>query len=475
MQVLDAIQSVEPVEYYQDDDHFSKSPLLEARVVKATPSPTPQPHVTPVIRHLPNRQSVSPPQSRNRKRPNKHKPRTRPTQGDWVLIREMDPNRPDIAQKASEQALNSDSDSHCSEDDDMPDADSPGTATAPSVSNNGQPVPPNARPANSAPTLQEVLSSAPDSKATATHRDSVIEDETTRPFGFAADRRTSQASAVHVAPNGVHPSSNGIDRTLSISSALSNASLYPPSQPPRGLPNGHPQGNDPAPSLGLTIPQRGGLPADTLPALQAPSPARDGATTSPSQQLPSFRHIDDIARSATNDHEATRANSISFPHRQSVSSVGASPTSMVRQLSMSSHSPATPFPSLSASSPMSAHDLPHRVDLFLRTSGGGAFGTDARRPSHAASDNSPYTATLHSASTSDSYQSSEGISPGTQQTPIEQRPRHMSLDGALASRVLPPPLGSGLQQNVTQHIVGSFKCDYPGCTALPFQTQYLLK
>lgn len=240
MQVLDAIQSVEPVEYYQDDDHFSKSPLLEARVVKATPSPTPQPHVTPVIRHLPNRQSVSPPQSRNRKRPNKHKPRTRPTQGDWVLIREMDPNRPDIAQKASEQALNSDSDSHCSEDDDMPDADSPGTATAPSVSNNGQPVPPNARPANSAPTLQEVLSSAPDSKATATHRDSVIEDETTRPFGFAADRRTSQASAVHVAPNGVHPSSNGIDRTLSISSALSNASLYPPSQPPRGLPNGHP-------------------------------------------------------------------------------------------------------------------------------------------------------------------------------------------------------------------------------------------
>ncbi|KAI4617483.1 hypothetical protein J4E80_005686 [Alternaria sp. BMP 0032] len=198
MQVLDAIQSVEPVEYYQDDDHFSKSPLLEARVVKATPSPTPQPHVTPVIRHLPNRQS----------------PRTRPTQGDWVLIREMDPNRPDIAQKASEQALNSDSDSHCSEDDDMPDADSPGTATAPSVSNNGQPVPPNARPANSAPTLQEVLSSAPDSKATATHRDSVIEDETTRPFGFAADRRTSQASAVHVAPNGVHPSSNGIDRTL---------------------------------------------------------------------------------------------------------------------------------------------------------------------------------------------------------------------------------------------------------------------
>jgi hypothetical protein len=476
--MVDAIQSVEPVEYYQDDEPFSNSPLLQARFVRATPSPTPQPIVTAFVRHLPTRQSVSPSQSRNRKKSNSRKNRTRPTQGDGVLIREMDPNRPDIAQKASEQPLNSDSDSHCSGDDDMPDADSSDTAAAPSVSNHGQSVPPNARPANLPPTLQEVLGSAPDPKATATHRDSVIEDEVIRPFGLVADRRTSQASATHIAPNGVRHSTSSLDATPSTSSPLPAASLQPPSQPPRGLPNGHSQEHDSASSLGLrqlTIPARGGLSADTLPALHAPSPARDGSATSPSQQLPSFRHIDDIARSATSDHEITRANSISFPHRQSISSVGASPTSMVRQLSMSSHSPATPFPPLSASSPMSAHDLPHRVDLFLRTSGGGAFGTDARRPSHAASDNSPYTATLHSASTSDSYQSSEGLSPGTQQTPIEQRPRHMSLDGALASRVLPPPLNSGLQQSMAQHITGSFKCDYPGCTAPPFQTQYLLK
>lgn len=35
----------------------------------------------------------------------------RPTQGDWVLIREMEPNRPDIARLASETVLNSDSSS----------------------------------------------------------------------------------------------------------------------------------------------------------------------------------------------------------------------------------------------------------------------------------------------------------------------------------------------------------------------------
>jgi hypothetical protein len=472
--MLDTIQ--QSVEYYQDDDLLSKSPLLEARIVKATPSPTPPPLVTTLVRHPPSRQSVSPSQSRNQKKSNRHKIRTQPTQGDWVLIREMDPNRPDIAQKASEQALNSDSDSAA--DDDMPDADSPGTATAPAVSNHGQSVSPTTRPATQQPTLLEVLGSAPDPKATATHRDSVIEDEANRPFGFAADRRTSQASATHIAPNGVRPNTNGTNRTQSISSAMSNVSLQPPSQLSQGLPNGPSQEHELAASSGLrqlTIPQPRGLSADTLPALQAPSPARDAGVGSPSQQLPSFRHMDDIARSATSDHEATRSNSISFPHRQSISSVGQSPTSIARQPSISSHSPATPFPPLSASSPMSAHELPHHGDLFLRTSGGGAFGTDARRPSHAASDNSPYTATLHSASTSDSYQSSEGLSPGTQPTPVEPRQRHASLDGALASRVLPPPLNSGIQQQSTPHIVGYFKCDYPGCIAAPFQTQYLLK
>ena len=55
------------------------------------------------------------------------------------------------------------------------------------------------------------------------------------------------------------------------------------------------------------------------------------------------------------------------------------------------------------------------------------------------------------------------------------RPRHLTPDAALASRVLPPPLHSGLQSQSTPHIVGRFKCDYPGCTAALFQTQYLLK
>ncbi|RMZ72163.1 C2H2 finger domain transcription factor [Pyrenophora seminiperda CCB06] len=448
-----AMQVLDTVEYYGEEDAILGSPPLQAIIVKTTPSRTPSPRQTSPGRSQTTLQSAQ----------------TQPTQGDWVLLRQMDPNHPDIAQRASEVALNY-SDSSPS-DDEMLDVDSSNTAAVASDHNAVLSAMPNTHTAALQQTAQEALLSTPDPKATATHRDSVLEEDVIRHGSMLADRRPSQPSALHMG-NGVR--SNSLASNLnSVTSTLSNTSLQPPNQPFVGFGNGHTQENDLV-TLGLrqlTIPQSRGVSMDTLPALQATSPARDRAAASPSQQLPSFSEIDELARSATSNHEATRSNS--FPHRPSMSSVGHSPTSMVRQLSMSSHSPATPFPPISASSPMSANEAPHRGDLFLRTTGGGVFSTDARRPSQAASDTGHYPATLSSASTSESYQSSDGLSPGTQPTPIEQRPRHMSLDGALASRVLPPPLNSGLH-GMHAHATGSFKCDYVGCTAAPFQTQYLL-
>jgi len=465
MQILDTI------EYYGEEDAILGSPPLKAIIVKTTPSRTPSPRQTPPCHAQSVVQSVSGSLFPSQKRPNRRKARAQPTQGDWVLLRQMDPNHPEIAQRASEVALNY-SDSAPS-DDEMLDVESPNPAAVPSTHDGALSALPNNHPAVLQQTAQEALLSTPDPKATATHRDSVLEEDVIRHGSMLADRRPSQVSTMHMG-NGVR--SNSLASNLnSVTSTLSNTSLQPPSQPFGSPGSGHLQEHDSV-TLGLrqlTIPQSRGVSIDTLPALQAASPARDGGAASPSQQLPSFRHMDDIARSATSDHEATRSNS--FPHRPSLSSVGHSPTSMVRQPSMSSHSPAPPFPPMSATSPMSASELPHRGDLFLRTTGGGVFSTDARRPSQATSDTGHYSATLSSASTSESYQSSDGLSPGTQPTPIEQRPRHMSLDGALASRVLPPPVGSGLQHGMPSHATGSFKCDYPGCTAAPFQTQYLLK
>jgi hypothetical protein len=63
-------------------------------------------------------------------------------QGDWVLVREMDPNRPDIAQQVSDQALDSGFGSHSdSKGDTMPGL--LGTAAAPSTSKGAQKAPSN--------------------------------------------------------------------------------------------------------------------------------------------------------------------------------------------------------------------------------------------------------------------------------------------------------------------------------------------
>ncbi|KAF1841741.1 uncharacterized protein K460DRAFT_172488 [Cucurbitaria berberidis CBS 394.84] len=414
--------------YYEDDDALLKSPGLQPVVVKAKPSPSPPPIITHIFQPPPRIQS------------------TRPTQGDCVLIREMAPNRPDIAQQVSEQALNSDSESEV--DDDPMDDESPDTApSAPNL--------PTARPP---------------------HRDSVMEADDLMSTSLAVDRRPSHPSSLAIVPNHARLPTHGTPSTTPAASTLSATSPDQSALLHGAVTNGHPHDHFLATSphlQQLTILHSRGPTTDTLPALQTQSPPRDGAAGSPIQQqpLPSFRHLDDIARSATSDQEANRANG-AFLHRQSISSVGHSPTSIVRQLSISSHSPATPFPPLSASSPVSASSELQRGDLFLRLGGGGVFGADARRPSQA-SEGGPYASTLHSASTSESYQSSEGPSPGTAQTPIEGRPRHMSLDGALASRLLPPPIGSGIQ-HIPSHGSGAFKCDYPNCNAAPFQTQYLL-
>ena len=63
----------------------------------------------------------------------------------------------------------------------------------------------------------------------------------------------------------------------------------------------------------------------------------------------------------------------------------------------------------------------------------------------------------------------------------------MSVDGVVAVGtpvILPPPvptLAAGLTLSNIVPLAGpaaqgpGYKCEYPGCTAAPFQTQYLLK
>jgi hypothetical protein len=103
------------MQYFSDDDFAPRSPPLRRVQPRVTPSPSPPPVITksypPIVSY--------PWSSRRQRMANRRK--TRPTQGDWVLIREMAPNQPEIAQQVSQQALNSDSSDSGHEDDDIED------------------------------------------------------------------------------------------------------------------------------------------------------------------------------------------------------------------------------------------------------------------------------------------------------------------------------------------------------------------
>ncbi|KAF2241404.1 hypothetical protein BU26DRAFT_525228 [Trematosphaeria pertusa] len=100
---------------YDSDDAFPRSPALVPIRPKATPSPSPPPRVAQQVTVPSTAQNDSPPPSGRRRKHNQR--RTRPSQGDFVLIRVMDPNRPDIAREVGERALNSDSGSEADDED----------------------------------------------------------------------------------------------------------------------------------------------------------------------------------------------------------------------------------------------------------------------------------------------------------------------------------------------------------------------
>lgn len=417
-----------PGDYFSDDDAFGpRSPGLTAVKVNAKPEEEPPPIVTQIF--------VSPPTSRNRKKSKRRK--HRPTQGDLVLIREMEPNRPDIAYAVSQQALNSASESESS-DEDMHDQPSDRTA--------GQ------AKEMAAPSFSIRSDSLADANGSFD------------PSALAEQRRASHTSHASSTGSVLHSVTSNQSTNGSVNGSTMNTLSSHPST------NGDYLTDSSAisPHLrGLTISPSRGQHGEKLQPLQTLQPSPESAA-SPSQSLPSIQQFDDLVRSANNEPESLSI----FAHRQSISSSGQSPSAIMRSLSISSHSPASPFPTFNASSPVSANsDASRAGDVFLRSKEHlTLFGPGgARRPSQVADGTYP-----RSASISVEYNSPVGLNSDMLQTPIEGRQRVLSIDGALASRHLPPPIGSGIS-NIPQNITGSYKCDQPGCTAAPFQTQYLLK
>lgn len=470
--------------YYDPNEVLPHSPGLEAIKPKATPSPSPPP--VEVVRQIeihsfvPN---VSSPSHKRRRKLNRQKPQ--PSLGDAVLLRSIDPNHPDIAQIASERTL-PDSGSE-GEDEDGGMGDSPSTAEPVSSIPILNHV---ARPYDSIlqATAQKALDTNPQSNPAPPpkypppfHRDSVVEIDHQSRLPHDIENRNTQENSSGPTANGVHLGTNGVDSntpTNSIAQPAATSSTLTGERRASGAVKNYPHGDSIATSsnLGqLAIPQSKASPSQKLPAFQPPQSPRDGPPGSPNQdrRLPSFKHLTDIADAATSEQQENgRVNGFNG-HRPSISSSTQSPTLATRQPSITALSPGTPFPSFHAGSPLSAASETTSKDLFLRSGQSHLSLFSPRRPSQA-SDTGPYSATIHSASTTnESYTSSDGLSPGSQPTPIEGRGHRMSIDGALNSRTLPLPNGPHIH-HVPPHGSGGFKCDHPGCTAAPFQTQYLL-
>src|SRR5690242_17722401 len=399
-----------PEDYYTEEDALgSRSPGLQAIIVNPKPEEEPPPIVTQIF--------VSSPTSRNRKRSKLRK--HRPTQGDWVLIREMDPNRPDIAHAVSQEALNSGSETESS-DQEMQDA------------------------ANSdrlAPATTKAMAAPMNDRS-----DSLAEANPNFALGaHATERRESHAS---------HASSTG-SVLVSVTSNEGTSAFVNGSAPNHTSPDAFTNGDHLTDSSAISphlrslrlSPSRT-LPSEKLPSIHTHQPPPSSATSpesaaSPSQKLPSFgAHFHDIVRSGTTESD--------LAHRQSISSSGQSPSAIIRSLSIGSHhSPASPFPPFNASSPVStASDAGRAGDVFLRSkehltlfAPGGT-----RRPSQIADGLFNRSASI----SVETYNSPVGHGTDMLQTPIEGgRQRVMSIDGAM-SRHLPPPVGSGIT-NVPQN------------------------
>ena len=209
-------------------------------------------------------------------------------------------------------------------------------------------------------------------------------------------------------------------------------------------------------------------PASTLPPLQQQTPvSQDGNSTSPkTETLPPIRQV-----TGPLSEFADVAIQQPYSHHQSPS-FG----------STTSQSPMLPYhyPPSNQTSPSSQY--PYSAMSPTSTIGDTQYGSPTqhssrayfhRRSSGAIDHVRQLPASLPSASSGESHghaSSTDGYSTSTAHTtPIDAPP---APDPTRQVPILPPP--PGMPQSAI--VVNSgFKCDWPGCTAPPFQTQYLLR
>jgi hypothetical protein len=437
-------------EYYDpDEDVRPLSPGLIPTQINYKPEETPPPYIptssssaASLSPEPSNRKSdlqgpdaLARPPGKKKKRRRK-KGRTRPSQGDAVLISYLDPNRPDIAREVAQSALNSASQSEAGDD-----AEKDMSADGDDEDEDGRTT----RDHHSSARATQLKTTAE-----AALNDVVMDDP-------ALEKPVASASlAMHGAVNGVaqkqslnnddaiRPANVNTlqDSTASLRSLHSPLPLKIVATSPGVKGEGEDESIINSPALAkFAISAAEANPHSTLPAMQK-SPPRSASTHSPegNQSLPSLQ----TALSQISDTAIVETpNGVSpFPQIP-----GHSPA-----MTRSPYVAGNPGPSpnfYSHPSPASSKDMPSmsppgyssHPSIWRNTPKEGSFSTTS--PASAA-----------------------GLTP---LTPYPTPKDLTSPESATTPQTLNGPLSANGSFANTP-----FKCTHPGCIAAPFQTQYLL-
>ena len=425
---------------FDPDEGLHQSPKLKPLKINYKREESPPPYLPDSSSHSssssssdsdrPNR-PAQPGGSRKRSK-RRVKSRTRPSQGDAVLVSYLgNHNRPDIAQEVGQRPLNSASQSEAESDEEMVIA----------------PVIPAKDAAATAQAALSHLSTGDDRVRDGLTAQHAIVDGVKHALLSCVGRKHGHDGNV----NKPLPAEDAAKDLLHLSSPKSTRPV------PKVSTNLQPQQDDSlatSPNLAkFAITASESSNKETLPALQK-SPPRSSSTHSPegSQSLPSLQ------------------------------------TALGSQLVDSPMKNGSPYPPVSATSPTIARPaLASGPSPYLPPSMGPSPSSYASMPTPSSKDSStmspPSCAPSHptywrnppksepsygAVSGSDGFTPSSTDSPSTVYTTPGGQERKMSIDGdrpALLNGPLPPngPFNST-----------GFKCTYPGCSAAPFQTQYLL-
>ncbi len=441
--------------YGSDDDGLNRTPPLLPRIVNLKPSPSPE--------YLPQRAQSSSPERSSKSRHKGRRPKTQPSQGDEVLIGLMgDLNNPEIAISAGREPLNSASQSEADDEVMQPDDH---RSTGKKIHSLMQ----TARDGLDAVDGNDVLVEDPNgsSKSDSVRRvRPTIQVPLSKESNLSDDARPKEESGSSHQRAPSDPKIPVPSTTEPSGSMVGQYEMKPAATSKRHSPSRRSESFQATRSPDLrkyAIPASVGSPKETLPAMKDPSSALSSKSPTGQQSLPPLHAInleplnDDIRANNLNHRQSFPLPNGSL-HSPPMSSIASKMSPYPSRItSLNGH-----FPPFSSNHPSPVTTFNESPRELYRPASDPTSMSPPGKPNQPQNPSGRISQSEESAPLSaESYTSTGTFSSGASSIGDQAK-----VDGN--QRTL-PPLGSG------PLMTGIFKCDHSGCTAPPFQTQYLLK